>query len=120
MMRDPRLQTRIMGEELNMSTDRTADDESDQNIADRLIERVSDTAERISETSHAILDGVQDRVEQLSSLLHREDPTQVSQPIPGDVRPVRPKRHASTWLAWRDNRWVPVQRVKDVGWVWSE
>jgi len=120
MMRDPRLQTRIMGEELNTSTDRTADDESDQNIAERLIERASDAAERIGETGHAIVGEVQDRVDQLSSLLHREDPTQVSQPIPGDVRPVRPKRHASTWLAWRDNRWVPVQRVKDVGWVWSE
>jgi hypothetical protein len=33
---------------------------------------------------------------------------------------VRPKQHASTWLAWRDNRWVPVHRVKDIGWVWSK
>ena len=45
---------------------------------------------------------------------------QVGQPIPTDVRPVRPKRHATTWLAWRDNRWAPVHRVKGLGWVWSE
>ena len=103
-----------------MSTDRGAEDERAQNIAERLIERVSDVAERVSEAGHAIVDGVQDRVEQLSSLLHREEPTQVGQPLPVDVRPVRPKRHGATWLAWRDNRWVPVHRVKDVGWVWSE
>jgi hypothetical protein len=107
-------------EVLTMTTGRSADDEDAQNIAERLIDRVSDAAERVSEAGHAIVDGVQDRVEQLTSLLHREEPTQVGQPLPGDVRPVRPKRHGSTWLAWRDNRWVPVHRVKDVGWVWSE
>jgi hypothetical protein len=107
-------------EEFNMTTDRTADDEVARNIAERLIDRVTDVAERVGEAGHAIVDEVQDRVEQLTSLLHREEPTQVGQPIPGDVRPVRPKRHDSTWLAWRDNRWVPVQRVRDVGWVWSE
>lgn len=103
-----------------MKTDRSAGDEGTQNIAERLIDRVSDATERITDAGHAIVGGVQDRVEQLTSLLHREEPTQVGQPIPADVRPVRPKQHASTWLAWRDNRWVPVHRVKDVGWVWSE
>jgi hypothetical protein len=109
-----------MGEELNMSRDRAADDESDQNIAERLIERVSDAAERIGEAGHVLVGEVQDRVEQLSSLLHREESPLVDQPIPGEVRPVQPKRYALTRLAWRDNRWVPVHRVKDVGWVWSE
>ncbi len=103
-----------------MTAERTADDESDPNIAERLIDRVTDATERITDVGHAIVDGVQDRVEQLTSLLHREEPTQVGRPIPADVRPVRPKRHESTWLAWRDDRWVPIQRVKDVGWVWSE
>src|SRR5215210_5421074 len=103
-----------------MTTDRSANDDGAQNIAGRLIDRVSDAAERMSDAGHAIVDGVQDRVEQLTSLLHREESTQVGQPIPADVRPVRPKKHASTWLAWRDNRWVPVHRIKDVGWVWSE
>ena len=103
-----------------MTTDRSAEEEGAQNVAERLIDRVSDAAERVSEAGHAIVDGVQDRVEQLTSLLHREEPTQVGRPLSVDVRPVRPKRHGSTWLAWRDNRWVPVQRVKDVGWVWSE
>ena len=60
-----------------MTTDRSADDEGAQNIAERLIDRVSDAAERVSEAGHAIVDGVQDRVEQLTSLLHREEPTQV-------------------------------------------
>src|SRR5215203_1288259 len=103
-----------------MVTKRRADDESAQNIAERLIDRVSDAAERVGEAGHAIVEGVQDRVEQLTSLLHREEPTQIGQPIPADVRPVRPKQHGSTWLAWRNNRWVPVYRVKDVGWVWGE
>ena len=103
-----------------MSRDRTADDESTQNIAERLIDRVSDATERIADAGHAIVEGVQDRVEQLTSLLHHEETTHVGQPIPGDVRPIRPKQNDSTWLAWRDNRWVPVHRVKDVGWVWSE
>ena len=103
-----------------MTADRGADDESAHSIAERLIDRVADATERITDAGHAIVDGVHDRVEQLTSLLHREEPTQVGQPLPDDVRPVRPKRHDSTWLAWRDNRWVPVQRVKDVGWVWSE
>ena len=97
-----------------------SEDESAQNIAGRLIDRVSDAAEQIGEAGHAIVEEVQDRVEQLTSRWHREDPPQVGQPIPADVRPVRPKQHASTWLAWRDNRWVPVHRVKDLGWVWSE
>src|SRR5688572_19628312 len=101
-----------------MASDRSADHDNAQNIAERVIDRVTDVTERISDAGHAIVEGVQDRVEQLTSLLHREEPTQVGQPIPTDVRPVRPKRHASTWLAWRDNRWVPVHRVKDVGWVW--
>jgi hypothetical protein len=103
-----------------MKTDRSADDDSAQNIAERLIDRVANATERMSDASHAIVDGVQDRVEQLTSRLHREELTQVGQPIPAEVRPVRPKKHASTWLAWRDERWVPVHRVKDVGWVWSE
>jgi len=103
-----------------MTTDRSADDEGSQNTAERLIDRVSGAADRIGEAGHAIVEGVQDRVEQLTSLLHREEPTPVGQPLPADVRPVRPKRHSSTWLAWRDNRWVPVHRVKDGGWVWSE
>jgi hypothetical protein len=103
-----------------MTTDRSAGDEGAQNIAERLIDRVSDAAERVSEAGHVIADGVQGRVEHLTSLLHREELTQVGQLLPGDVRPVRPKRHGSTWLAWRDNRWAPVRRVKDVGWVWSE
>jgi hypothetical protein len=103
-----------------MKTDRSADDEGALNTAERVIDRVSDAAERIGDAGHAIVDGVQDRVEQLTSLLHRDEPTQAGQPVPADVRPVRPKRNASTWLAWRDNRWVPVHRVKDAGWVWSE
>jgi hypothetical protein len=103
-----------------MSPDHNTDDESTQNIAERLLDRVSDATERIADAGHAIVEEVQDRVEQLTSLLHREEPTQVGQPIPADVRPVRPKGHGSAWLAWRDNRWVPVHRVKDVGWVWSE
>ena len=107
-------------EEFNMTTNHGDDDDGAQNIAGRLIDRVSDAADRVSEAGHAIVEGVQDRVEQLTSLLHREEPTQVGQPIPVDIRPVRPKRHGSTWLAWRNNRWVPVHRVKDAGWVWSE
>ena len=107
-------------EELSMTRDRSADEEGAQNIAEQLIDRVSDAADRIGRAGHAVVDGVQDRVEQLTSLLHRDEPTRVGQPLPSDVRPVRPKRQSSTWLAWRDNRWVPVHRVKDVGWVWSE
>lgn len=103
-----------------MTMERSADDEGGQNIAGRLRDRVSGAAERVGEAGHAIVEGVQDRVEQVTSLLHREEPTQAGQLIPADVRPVRPKRHGSRWLAWRDDRWVPVQRVKDVGWVWSE
>jgi len=97
-----------------------SDEESPQNIAERLIDRVSDAAEHLGEAGHTIVEGVQERVEQLTSRRHHEDLLQVGQPIPADVRPVRPKRHASTWLAWRDNRWVPVHRVKDLGWVWSK
>ena len=97
-----------------------SDEESARNIAERLIDRVSDAAEHLGEARHAIVEGVQDRVGQLTSRWHHEYPPQVGQPIPSGVRPVRPKRHASTWQAWRDNRWVPVHRVKDLGWVWSE
>ena len=95
-------------------------EKSAQNIAERLIDGVSDAAEQLGEAGHTVVEGVQARVEQLTSRWHRQDPPQVGQPIPAGVRPVRPKRHASTWLAWRDNRWVPVHRVKDLGWVWSE
>jgi hypothetical protein len=116
---DPWPETGDIGKDLRMTVDRS-DDESDQNIAERLIDRVSDAAEQIGEAGHAVVEGVQDRVEQLTSRWHHEDPTRVGQTIPVDVRPVRPKQHASTWLAWRDNRWVPVHRVKDLGWVWSE
>jgi hypothetical protein len=47
-----------------MTVDRR-DDESTQNIAERLIDRVSDAAGQIGEAGHAIVEGVQDRVEQL-------------------------------------------------------
>jgi hypothetical protein len=106
--------------ELRMTRNRSASDEDDQNIAERVIDRVTDAAERIGDAGHAIVEGVQDRVEQLTSLLQREEPTQAGQPIPADIRPVRPKHHGSTWLAWRNDRWVPVHRVKDLGWIWSE
>jgi len=95
-------------------------EKSAQNIAERLIDGVSDAAEQLGEAGHTVVEGVQARVEQLTSRWHRQDPPQVGQPIPAGVRPVRPKQHASTWLAWRDNRWVPVHRVKNLGWVWSE
>ena len=98
-----------------MKTDRNVGDEGTQNLAERLIDRVSGAAEQVGEAGHAIAEGVQDRVEQLTSRWHREEPTLIGQPIPIDVRPVRPKQRASTWLAWRDNRWVPVHRVKDLG-----
>ncbi len=98
-----------------MTMDRSADNEKSGTIADRLIEHVSDAAERVGDAAHAIVEEVQDRVEQLTSLLQREEPTQVGQPLPADIRPVRPKRSSSTWLAWRDNRWVPVHRVRHVG-----
>jgi hypothetical protein len=107
-------------EGLTMPRDRSAGDEGDQNIAERVIDRVADAAERIGEAGHAIVEEFQDRVGQLASRLQHEEPTQFGQPVPPELRPVRPKGHGSTWLAWRDDRWVPVHRVKDVGWVWSE
>ena len=94
-------------------------DESD-NIGERLIDQVSEAAERIGDTGHAIVERVQERVERVVLRFQREDPSLVGQPIPTDVRPVKPKKNSSTWLAWREDRWVPVYRVKDVGWVWSE
>jgi hypothetical protein len=106
-------------EKLRMTAGRR-DDESAQTIVDCVVDQVSEAAERIADAGHTIVDWIQDRVDQLTSLLHREEPTQVGQPAPVDIRPMRPKRHASTWSARRDNQWVPVHRVKDVGWVWSE
>ena len=103
-----------------MTADRGASDESSQNLAERLVDRVSDAAERVSDVSHAIIEGVQERVEQLTSRFHPEEPSNVGQPTPADIRPVRPKKSSSMWLAWRGRLWVPVHRVKDVGWVWSE
>jgi hypothetical protein len=103
-----------------MTDDSRAIDESSQNIAERLLDRVSDAAERVGDVSQAIVEGVQERVEQLTSRFHREEPSYVGQPIPTDIRPVRPKKGSSLWLAWRESRWVPVHRVKGLGWVWSE
>ena len=103
-----------------MADDQQTNEESSQNIAERLMDRVSDTVERVGDAGHAIVEGVQERVEQLTSHFHREEPSPVGQPIPADIRPVRPKKGSSTWLAWRDGQWVPVHRVKGVGWVWSE
>ena len=63
--------------------------------AERLIDRVSDASG--TEWARPVMPswmGSRTRVEQLTSLLHREEPTQVGQPIPADVRPVRPKQHA--------------------------
>ena len=103
-----------------MTNERRARDESSQNIAERLLDRVSDAAERVGDVGHAIVAGVQERVEHLTSRFHREEPSYVGQPIPADVRPVRPKKGSSIWLAWRDSRWVPVYWVKGISWVWSE
>ncbi len=103
-----------------MTDDPPANGESSQNIAERLLDRVSDAAERVGDAGQAILEGVQERVEQLTSRFHREEPSYVGQPIPDGVRPVRPKKGSSLWLAWRGSRWVPVHRVKGTGWVWSE
>ncbi len=103
-----------------MSDERHAGGESPQSIAERLLDRVSDAAERVGDVGHAIVEGVHDRVEQLTSRFHHEEPTDVGQLIPADIRPVRPKKGSSMWLAWRGGRWVPVHRVKGIGWVWSE
>ena len=103
-----------------MTDDRHPHDESLQNIAGRLLDRVSDAAERVGDVGQAVVEGVQERVEQLTSRFHREEPPDVGQPIPAGVRPVRPKKGSSLWLAWRGSRWVPVHRVKGTGWVWSE
>lgn len=91
-----------------------------ENIAERLIDHVSEAAERIGDAGHAIVERVQERVERVSSRFQREVSSLVGLPIPPDVRPVKPKKNSSTWLAWREDRWVPVHRVKDVGCVWSE
>ena len=55
-----------------MTTDHS-EDESDQNIAERLIDRVVRCRGRIGEAGHAIVEGVQDRVEQLTARWHREE-----------------------------------------------
>ena len=103
-----------------MTDERRERDDSPQNIAARLLDRVSDAAERVGDVGQAIVEGVQERVEQLTSRFHREEPSYAGQPIPADIRPVRPKKGSSIWLAWRAGRWVPVHRVKGIGWVWSE
>jgi hypothetical protein len=105
-------------EKLRMTAGRR-DDRSAQNIVECVIDQVSGAVERIA-AGHTIADWVQDRVDQLTSLMHREEATQVGQPAPVGIRPMRPEQHASTWPTWSDNRWVPVHRVKGVGWVWSE
>lgn len=99
---------------------RSANGDESENIAERLIDQVSEAAERIGDAGHAIVERVQERVERVVLRFQREDPSLVGQPIPTDARPVKPKKNSSTWLAWREDRWVPVHRVKDVGWVWSE
>ena len=103
-----------------MTDDSRANDESSENIAERLLDRVSDAAEKVGDVGQVIVGGVQERVEQLTSRFHREEPSSVGQPIPAEIRPVRPKKGSSMWLAWRGSRWVPVHRVKGIGWVWSE
>ena len=103
-----------------MRKDRSANDEGSENLAERLVDQVSEAAERIGDAGHAIVEGVQERVERVVSRFQREGPSPVGQPIPADVRPVKPKKNSSTWLAWREDRWVPVHRVKDIGWVWSK
>jgi len=100
--------------------DRGANTAESQSIAERLIDHVSEAGERIGDAGHAIVEGVQERVERVVSRFHHDESSIIGQPIPDDVRPVRPKRSSSTWLAWREDQWVPVHRVKDVGWVWSE
>lgn len=103
-----------------MRTDRGSDADESQSIAERLIDHVAEAAERIGDAGHAIVEGVQERVERVVSRFHHDEPSIIGQPIPDDVRPVRPKKNSSTWLAWREDKWVPVHRVKGVGWVWSE
>ena len=49
-----------------MTRDRSADDEGAQNRAEWLIDRVSDAAERVGEAGHALVERVQDRVEQMT------------------------------------------------------
>lgn len=103
-----------------MTDERRAHNVSSQNMAERLLDRVSDAAERVGDLGNAFVEGVQERVEHLTSRFHREGPSSVGQPMSADVRPVRPKKVSPMWLAWRGSRWVPVHRVKGVGWVWSE
>jgi hypothetical protein len=105
-----------------VTDDRHPHDESSQNVAEQLMGRVSDATARVGDVGHAIVEGVQERVEQVTSHFRRDElePSQVGQPIPSDIRPVRPKKGSSMWLAWRGTQWAPVHRVKDVGWVWSE
>jgi hypothetical protein len=86
-----------------MRTDRGASADESPSITERLIDHVSEAAERIGEAGHAIVAGVQERVERVMWRFHHAEPSIIGQPIPADVRPVRPKKNSSIWLAWRED-----------------
>ena len=84
-----------------MTDPHQTNEERSQNSAERLVARVSGAVERAGDVGHAIVEGVQERVEQLESRFHREEPAHVGETIPFDIRPVRPQNGSSTGLAWR-------------------
>jgi hypothetical protein len=85
--------------------------------AQRAGEAISHAGDIIAETAQGFADSVRGRF--------GGNPAQISSPIPAETRVVRPtgKQHrkgTATWLAWREDRWVPIHRVAGIGWVWSE
>ena len=102
-----------------------SDAEERPNLAERVIETVSEAAERVGDLGQAVVEGVQETIHEgvdrvTARFRPEETPSLAGQPLPEGVRPVRPKKHSETWLAWREDRWVAVHREQGVGWVWSE
>ena len=95
------------------------------NLAERVIETVSEAAERVGDLGQTVIEGVQETIHEgvdrvTARFRPAEAPSLAGQPLPEDVRPVRPRKGTEMWLAWRKDRWVPVYREQGVGWVWSE
>ena len=91
-------------------------------VTDRIIDLAEDAAGRIGDVGRGVAESIKAGVDSVGALLHPASAPETprGQPVPSHIRPVRPKKDSSTWLAWRDGHWAPVHREKGVGWVWTE
>jgi hypothetical protein len=98
-------------------------------VQEAVADRVAPVTDRVAPAVDAVTSALHEAGQVAQSAAHlgrREtsaepepEPETGPEPVPSGTQIVRPAKHGSTFLAWRNGQWTPVYREHGVGWFWG-